>query len=70
MGKKSHHCHKVTKGMTSVTEMVRSQCHSHMMSNMRTVGGKVHNYNSSCIYSIENQMGTLLSSPCQLGLGG
>ena len=42
---------------------------SHMISNMRTVGDKVHNYNSSCIYSIENQMGTLLSSSCQLRLG-
>jgi len=43
---------------------------SHMTSNIRTVGGEVHSYNSSCIYSIENQMGTLLSSPCQLGLRG
>jgi len=40
-----------------------------MMSNMRTMGDKVHSHNSSCIYSIENQIGTLLSSPCQLGLG-
>jgi len=40
-----------------------------MTSNMRTVGGKVHSYNSSCIYSVENQMGTLSSSPCQLRLG-
>jgi len=28
------------------------------------VGGKVHSHNSSCIYSVENQMGTLSSSPC------
>jgi len=26
--------------------------------------------NSSCIYGVENQMGTLLSSSCQLRLGG
>jgi len=43
-----------------------SHSHSH---NMRTMGSDVHNNNSSYIYSIENQMGTLLSSPCQLGLG-
>ena len=40
-----------------------------MIGNMRTMGGEVHSHNSSCIYSIENQMGTLLSSPCQLKLG-
>jgi len=40
-----------------------------MTGNMRTMGGKAHSYNSNCIYSVENQMGTLLSSPCQLGLG-
>jgi len=33
------------------------------------MGDKVHSHNSSCIYSIENRIGTLLSSPCQLGLG-
>jgi len=33
-----------------------------MTSNMRTVGGKVHNHDGSCIYSIENQMGTLFLS--------
>jgi len=43
--------------------------HGHMTSNMRTMGDKVYSYDSSCIYSIENQMGTLLSSPCQLRLG-
>jgi len=37
-----------------------------MTSNMRTVGGEVHSHNSSCIYSVENQIGTLLSSSCQL----
>jgi len=30
---------------------------------------EVHSHNSSCIYSIENQMGTLSSSSCQLRLG-
>ena len=40
-----------------------------MTGNMRTVGGEVHSHGSSCIYSVENQMGTLLSSPCQLRLG-
>jgi len=35
-----------------------------MMDNMRTMGDEVHSYDNSCIYSIENQMGTLLSSPC------
>jgi len=33
------------------------------------MGGKVHSHNSSCIYNVENQMGTLLSSSCQLRLG-
>jgi len=40
-----------------------------MTGNMRIVGGQVHSHNSSYIYSIENQMGTLLISPCQLRLG-
>jgi len=40
-----------------------------MTSNIRTIEGKVHSHNSSCIYSIENQIGTLSSSPCQLRLG-
>ena len=35
---------------------------------MRTVGDEVHSHDSSCIYSIENEMGTLSSSPCQLRL--
>jgi len=35
-----------------------------MTGNMRTMEGKVHSHNSSYIYSIENQMGTLSSSPC------
>jgi len=35
-----------------------------MTSNMRTVEGEVHSHNGSCIYSVENQMGTLSSSPC------
>jgi len=40
-----------------------------MTGNMRTIESEVHSYNSSCIYSIENQMGTLSSSSCQLRLG-
>ena len=40
-----------------------------MIGNIRTVGGEVHSYDSSCIYSVENQIGTLLSSSCQLRLG-
>jgi len=40
-----------------------------MMGNMRTIGSEVHSHNSSCIYSVENQMETLSSSPCQLRLG-
>jgi len=43
--------------------------HSHMTGNMRTMGSEVHSHDNSYIYSIENQMGTLLSSPCQLRLG-
>jgi len=50
------------KGVTSLLQ-------SHMMDNIRTMGSEVHSHNSSCIYSIENQMGTLLSFPCQLRLG-
>ena len=37
-----------------------------MTGNIRTVGGEVYSHDSSCIYSIENQMGTLSSSLCQL----
>ena len=40
-----------------------------MTSNMRTVEDEMHSHDSSCIYSVENQIGTLLSSPCQLRLG-
>jgi len=36
------------------------------MSNMRTMGDKVHSYDSNCIYSVANLTGTLLSSFCQL----
>jgi len=36
---------------------------------MRTMEDRVHSYNSNCINSIENLMGTLSSSPCQLRLG-
>jgi len=32
---------------------------------MKTVGDKMHSYDSNCIYSVENLMGTLSSSLCQ-----
>jgi len=50
--------------------MGKESCHSHshMTGNMRTMGSEVHSHNGSCIYSIENQMGTLLSFSCQLRL--
>ena len=41
----------------------------HMMMLHDKCGKVVHRPCSSCISSIQNQMGTLLSSPCQLGLG-
>jgi len=47
--------------------MGKESHHSH--SHMRTMGNEVHNHDGSCIYSIENQMGTLSSSPYQLRLG-
>jgi len=55
-----------------VTSQVNGHGHnmwqgSHMISNIRTIEGEVYSHNSSCIYSIENQMGTLSSSPYQLG---
>jgi len=53
MEKESYYSHKVTKCVTSVTEMSHHS-HSHMTDNMRTIGSEVHSYNSSCIYSIEN----------------
>jgi len=39
-----------------------------MTGNMRTVGDKAHSHDNSCIYSVENQMGTLSCFPCQLNL--
>jgi len=33
---------------------------------MRTMGDKVHSYNSNCIYSIANLIETLSSSLCQM----
>ena len=73
MGKESHHGHKVTKvwhqSQNGQVTGHNTWQGSHMMGNMRTVGGKVHSHNSSCIYSVENQIGTLLSSSCQLRLG-
>ena len=40
-----------------------------MTGNMKTMESEIHSHNGSCIYSIENQMETLSSSPCQLRLG-
>jgi len=51
----------------------RSQVMSHDRSHDRShdeCGKTVHRLCSSCISSVENLTGTLLSSPCQLGLGG
>jgi len=49
----------------------QSQMHDRVVTWQVTwgLGGKAHSHDSSCIYSVENQMETLLSSPCQLGLG-
>jgi len=49
-------------------------CYSHMsgcqdVTSHDKYGKVVHRPYSSCISSIQNQMKTLLSSPCQLGLG-
>jgi len=70
MGKESCHCHKVTKCVTSVTEWSCYTSQSQYMTrNMRTMGSEVHSHDSSCIYSVENQIETLLSFSCQLRLG-
>jgi len=47
-----------------VTSLSQCVTGSHMTDNMKTMGSEVHSHNSSCIYSVENQMGTLLSSLC------
>ena len=44
-----------------------SGCHNVMSHNK--CGKVVHRPCSSCISSVQNQIGTLLSSPCQLRLG-
>jgi len=70
MEKELYYCHKVTKGVILVTSHSHNMWQgSHMMSNMRTVEDEVYSHNSSCIYSVENQLETLLSFSCQLGLG-
>jgi len=62
----------------SVTSQV-SLGHSHMMKSHMIMsydkshdgcGKVVHRPCSNCISSIQKIIGTLLSSPCQLGLGG
>jgi len=72
VGKVSCHYHKVTKGVTLVTEWLWLQhvTGSHITSNIRTIRDEVHSYNSSCIYSAENQIGTLLNSSCNSDLEG
>jgi len=56
-----------------VWESVMSQVlpsHSHMMGKSHDRCGKVvHRLCSNCISSVQEITGTLLSSPCQLGLG-
>jgi len=55
-----------------VQESVTWQCcmsQSHVRMSHDECGKVVHRPCSSCISSVQNQMGTLLSSPCQLGLG-
>jgi len=46
--------------------MVMSQSQSHDKSSMRTMGGQSITTEVKCISSVENLMGTLSSSPCQL----
>jgi len=53
--------HKMVTSQVTVTKYMTG---SHIIGNMRTMGSEVHSYNSSCIYSVKNQMGTLLSFPC------
>jgi len=50
MGKESHYYHKVTKGVTLVTEY---HSHSHITSNIRTMGDKVYSYNSSYVKTLD-----------------
>ena len=72
MGKESYHSHKrcdIGHRMSCHSHSHNMWQGSHMMGNIRTMGSKVHSHNSSCIYSVENQMGTLSSSSCQLRLG-
>ena len=51
-------CHRM------VTSLSQCMTGSHMTGNIKTMGTEMYSHNSSCIYSIENQMGTLSSSPC------
>jgi len=58
----------------SITSQVLHKSLSHEMGSHRVTshdgcGKVVHRPCSSCISSVENLIGTLLSSSCQLGLG-
>jgi len=55
-------CHKCHKSQSQVRWY-------HMIKSYDDHGKVVHRLYNSCISSIGNLIGTLLSSPCQLGLG-
>jgi len=61
-------------GKYHITNVTWSQSHGHNITSYdgshNGYGKTVHRPCSSCISSIENLMGTPLSSPCQLRLGG
>ena len=60
-------CHVTS--FTSYSHMKWKVTGSHHMISHDECGKVVHRPYSSCISSIENLMGTPLSSPCQLRLG-
>jgi len=60
-------------GKYHATQLHKSQSYEnrgHSVTSHDGYGKTVHRPYSSCISSIENLMGTLLSSPCQLRLRG
>ena len=65
--------HKRCDSGHRIVTLHRVTSHSHgmwlksqLMSNMRTIGDKVHSYDSNCIYSVVNLIETLLNSFYQL----
>ena len=61
-----------TRMSTGKCHMTNITCHkdiSHEMGSHDECGKVVHRSCSSCISSVQNPMGTLLSLPCQLRLG-